>query len=327
MSDHFFYDHMKDYPRIVFFGTPDFAVTSLRRIVEEGFHVAAVITAPDKPAGRGMNMATSPVKRFADEAGLPVLQPVNMKDPVFADQLKSLKPDLQIVIAFRMMPKSVWSLPPLGTFNLHASLLPQYRGAAPINRAIMNGEKETGVTTFFLNEKVDTGRILFSEAVTIGQDETAGELHDRLMLVGAELVVKTVNYIISGNTSEIPQESLIEPGLILKEAPKIFKEDCTINWNDTTLNLYNFIRGLTPSPGAFCIIKLPDCSEQMLKIYQSVPEIVSDSLLPGKFISDGKTDLKVRTADGFLHLERVQLSGRKPMNIGDFLRGYGALFS
>ncbi len=318
---------MKEFPRIVFFGTPGFAVASLRRLVDEGYCIAAVVTAPDKQAGRGLTLSTSAVKKYALEAGLPVLQPLNMKDPAFADQLRSYSPDLQIVIAFRMMPASVWSLPSLGTFNLHASLLPQYRGAAPINRAIINGETETGVTTFFLNEKIDAGRVLFSEKTPIGPGETAGDLHDRLMEIGAGLVVRSVEGIRTGEITDIAQESLITPGLVLKPAPKIFKDDCRIDWNGTTHNIFNLIRGLSPYPGAFCDVVLPDGTPRSLKIFQAIPEYTAVSHIPGKFITDRKSDLKVGTIDGFLHLTHLQLEGRKPMTVGDFLRGYGSIFS
>lgn len=317
---------MKDYPRLVFYGTPGFAVASLERLVDEGFHVVAVVTAPDKPAGRGLDLHESAVKKFALASGLPVLQPVNMRDPAFITQLKSLKPDLQIVIAFRMMPEAVWSLPPLGTFNLHASLLPQYRGAAPINHAIMNGETVTGVTTFFLNEKIDEGRILFTERVPIGAEETAGELHDRLMEIGAGLVVRTVKQIERGDAGDTPQDAFMHDGIVLKPAPKIFKEDCRINWNEETRKVHNLIRGLSPHPGAFCEIPTPEGGLQTMKIFRAVPELVKPAMAPGSFILDPKTTLKVATNDGFIYPTQVQLSGRKPMAIADFLRGYASLF-
>jgi methionyl-tRNA formyltransferase len=317
---------MADFPRIVFFGTPEFAVASLDKLVHGGFEIVAVVTAPDKPAGRGLKEKISPVKEFALLQGLPVLQPVNMKDPGFISQLQSFKPDLQIVIAFRMMPQQVWAMPPLGTFNLHASLLPQYRGAAPVNRAVINGERETGVTTFFLNEQIDTGRILLSEKVQIGADETAGELHDRLMLAGAELVLRTVRRIVDGTVGEIHQESLIVDPALLKPAPKIFKEDCRINWNQDVLTVYNFIRGLSPHPGAFTDFIAADGGTQSLKIFRALPEQKNHQHSPGDFLTDGKSFLKVGAKNGFIHLLELQLQGRKAMNSGDFLRGFARIF-
>ena len=313
-------------PRIIFFGTPDFAVASLKKLVSGGFSVVAVVTAPDKPAGRGLKEKSSPVKEFALSAGIPVLQPLNMKDPQFPEQLRSFSPDLQIVIAFRMMPRIVWAIPPMGTFNLHASLLPQYRGAAPINWAIMGGEPETGVTTFFLNDQIDTGKILFSEKVEIGPDETAGELHDRLMISGADLVLKTVERIASGEISEIHQDSLITDPAGLRHAPKIFKEDCRIDWDQEVSVIHNFIRGLSPYPGAFTEILLPDGTKQSLKILHAVPQQSVPPGSPGEFYTDGKTYLKAGAKNGFIQLEELQLAGRKVMNSGDFLRGFGRIF-
>ena len=318
---------MTTFPRIIFFGTPEFAVASLAKLVEGGFSVVAVVTAPDKPSGRGLKEHASPVKEFAKTCGIPVLQPVNMKDPIFLAQLSSYKPDLQIVIAFRMMPRQVWSLPPLGTFNLHASLLPQYRGAAPINWAIINGESETGVTTFFLNDQVDTGKILLSEKIGIGPDETAGELHDRLMEAGSELVINTVNGILSGSITEIHQESLVDDPGSLKKAPKIFREDCRINWNQDAVTIHNFIRGLSPFPGAFTEIKMPDGSSQTLKIFRTFPEYVENQDNPGEFITDRKSYFRIGTLNGQINILELQISGRKIMNAADFLRGFGWIFS
>jgi len=318
---------MKKFPRIVFYGTPDFAVTSLSRLVASGYAVVAVVTAPDKPAGRGLKEKASPVKEFALLHAIPVLQPLNMKDPVFLDQLSTFKPDLQIVIAFRMMPKQIWSLPPLGTFNLHASLLPQYRGAAPINRAIMNGEQETGVTTFFLNEQIDAGKILLAERVSIHPDETAGALHDRLMETGSEIVLRTVEGIVKGTIMETPQESMIDPSASLRTAPKIFREDCQINWNQEVLPIHNFIRGLSPYPGAYTHLILPDGTSPVLKILKGSPEKGNPDVIPGKFVTDGKTYLKVGAIDGFFLISELQLSGRKAMNSVDFLRGFHGIFS
>ena len=318
---------MPAFPRIVFFGTPEFAVASLEKLIGSGFNVVAVITASDKPSGRGLKEKSSPVKECALAHGIPVMQPLNMKNPQFLEQLKSIKPDLQIVIAFRMMPRQVWALPPLGTFNLHASLLPQYRGAAPINHAIINGERETGVTTFMLNEQIDAGKILFSEKVEIGANETAGELHDRLMLAGADLVLKTTARIVSGDISEIVQESLAGDPASLKKAPKIFKEDCRIDWDQEVATIHNFIRGLSPHPGAYTELYHAAGGTQLLKIFRVIPEHSDVSCLPGEFSTDGKTFLKVGAKNGFIHLVELQLPGRKVMNSGDFLRGFGKIFT
>jgi methionyl-tRNA formyltransferase len=251
---------------------------------------------------------------------------VSLKDPGFLRQLRQYRPDLQIVIAFRMLPETVWALPPLGTFNLHASLLPQYRGAAPINHAIMNGETVTGVTTFFINDRIDTGRILLAEQVTIAPDETAGELHDRLMKAGAELVLRTVAGIIAGSISETPQELLVKDPASLHTAPKIFREDCRINWNREANRVHDFIRGLSPVPGAYTDLPLKDGTLQNLKILRAFPEHSHSPGTPGEFLTDGKTCLKVRVADGFIHLAWLQPAGRKPMSCGDFLRGFGWIF-
>lgn len=294
-------------------GTPEFAVTSLDKLFTAGYDIAAVVTVPDKPAGRGQIVQQSPVKYYAVSKGIPVLQPPKLKDPAFLDELRKLQADLQVVVAFRMLPEVVWNMPPLGTVNLHASLLPQYRGAAPINWAIINGEKETGVTTFFLRHEIDTGNMIFSEKVAIGDDETAGELHDRLMVTGAELMSKTVKAIEDGNYPSIPQP---EPD-VLEHAPKIFREDCCINWERPVDELYNFIRGLSPYPAAFTELK-----EQDLKIYQAHKEKGSCHANPGTFHTDGKTFLKVAALDGFIHIDELQLQGKKKMGAEEFLRGY-----
>jgi len=318
---------MKDFPRIIFFGTPGFAAASLERIVSCGFPVVAVVSAPDKPAGRGLKEHESEVKVWARAHGIPVLQPPNMKDPVFLEQLSTYKPDLQIVIAFRMMPKEVWSLPALGTFNLHASLLPQYRGAAPINWAIINGETETGVTTFFLNEQIDAGKIILREKVSIGPDETAGELHDRLMETGSELVIRTIERIVSGNAGDTGQDPLAAGNALLKEAPKIYKTNCRINWDQDVQAVHNFIRGLSPCPGAWTLLKMPDGTQQTLKIFKTMPEAGSAVGIPGEILSDGKSYIKIGTKTGMINLTVLQLAGRKTMNTGDFLRGFGWIFS
>lgn len=294
-------------------GNPEFAVASLKAICEAGFEVVAVITGPDKPAGRGLKMNQSPVKEFASEHGLKVLQPEKLKNPMFIEELKNLKPDLGVVIAFRMLPEVVWSLPRLGTINLHASMLPQYRGAAPINWAIINGEKETGLTTFFLKHEIDTGKLIFSEKVAIGPDETAGELHDRMMLVGANLILKTLKAIEVGN---FPQVEQVDNGN-LKAAPKIYKETCQIDWNKTAAEVHNRIRGLSPHPTAFTIV-----NGKILKVFRSGKEEASHNITPGTFIKDGKEVLKVAVADGFIHLIEVQPEGRKRMAVSEFLRGY-----
>ncbi|MDD4603799.1 MAG: methionyl-tRNA formyltransferase [Bacteroidales bacterium] len=317
---------MNKSPRIIFFGTPDFAVTSLIKLLDAGYPVVAVVTAPDKPAGRGLKERLSPVKMAAMAHEIPVLQPPKMNDPDFINHLKSLNPDLQIVIAFRMMPKSVWELPRMGTFNLHASLLPQYRGAAPIHWAVINGEKETGVTTFFINETIDTGGILLREKVPIGDRETTGELHDRLMKIGANLVTRTVEGLFSGEIQSISQDSLYSSTNGLKTAPKIFKEDCRIQWKQPTDQVCNFIRGLSPHPGAFTEVKMTDGTVQTLKIFHALPNIITHTLTPGIFVTDRKTFLKVSTIDGFIMINEVQLAGRKTMNTVDFLRGFGKIF-
>lgn len=301
--------------RIVFMGTPEFAVPSLNILVENGYQVVGVITAPDKPAGRGQQLQESAVKKFAKEKGLHILQPEKLKNADFLDELKNLRADLHIVVAFRMLPEVVWQMPNKGTFNLHSSLLPQYRGAAPINWAIINGEKEIGVSTFFLQHEIDTGNILFQEKTTIHDDETAGELHDRLMIIGAELVLKTVKSIEKSNYTEQAQDT-IDPKTI-KHAPKIFKDDCIIDWENTTEKVHNFIRGLSPYPTAFCLFR-----EQTLKIYRTKIEKSKPKEKAGTFVSDGKTYLKVACQDGYIHLLELQLQGKKRLKTEEFLRGF-----
>ena len=305
-------------------GTAGFAVPTLEALVHEGFHVAAVITAPDKPSGRGQKIRFSPVKEAALKFEIPVLQPVNLKDPDFQFQLKKVQPDLQVVVAFRMLPESVWALPKLGTINLHASLLPQYRGAAPINHAVINGEKETGVTTFIIDKEIDTGKILFKEKITINDNESAGELHDRLMMLGAKLAVKTVNAIISGVVEPIPQTELMSIGESMKKAPKIFKEDCKVNWNKPTIDVYNFIRGMSPSPCAFSLIRLKNNKLLNLKIFQTQRMENQSAKTPGSISTDNKKQLGIFTSDGIIYLTEVQLQGKKRMKIDEFLRGFDA---
>lgn len=301
--------------RIVFMGTPDFAVTSLDAICKAGYQVVGVITAPDRPAGRGMKLTESAVKKYAVEHGLNMLQPVKLKDPDFLSALRALNADLQIVVAFRMLPEVVWDMPPMGTVNLHGSLLPQYRGAAPINWAIINGEKETGVTTFKLKQEIDTGDILMQEKFPIGENETFGEVHDRMKIIGADVLVKTISGLADGSLTEIPQ-STIASGL-LKTAPKIFTDHCRINWDKTLREVHNQIRGLSPYPGAFTSLQ-----GKVLKIYRSDMEHVTPIEEPGSFSSDGKTFLKFACKDGYILVKELQLEGKKKMSAEDFLRGY-----
>jgi methionyl-tRNA formyltransferase len=308
--------------RIVFYGTPEFAVQSLENTVNGGYDVAAVVTAPDKPAGRGLKLKSSPVKEFAVRQGIPVLQPSNLKDPVFLDQLKKIQPNLQVVVAFRMLPREVWSLPPHGTFNLHASLLPQYRGAAPINWAVINGEQRTGVTTFFLDEAIDTGKIIFTEETEIAMSETAGELHDRLKTMGAELVVKTLEAIESGSVQGISQGALTDPKNALRKAPKIKTEDCRFDWDNPVVTIYNRIRGLSPHPGAHAVLRTKSGEDLLLKIFRAESEPAETLMEPGEYVTDGKTFLKVAAKDGFVSLRELQLTGHRVMAIADFLNGF-----
>lgn len=299
--------------KIVFMGTPDFALPSLRIIHEAGYGIAAVITAPDKPAGRGLNLKQSPIKKYALEHGLKVLQPEKLKSPEFLEELKALHANLQIVVAFRMLPEVVWNMPSLGTFNLHASLLPQYRGAAPINWAIINGEKETGATTFFLQHEIDTGEIIFQESLPIATNETAGEIHDKLSLMGAELVWKTVKAIEDGNAPSIPQNTSSN----LKHAPKIFREDCKIDWNKTAIEIHNHIRGLSPFPGAWTMHE-----GKVVKVYRSQlttnnEELTTDS---GTIIQH-ENHLYVACKDALLEITELQTEGKKRMEVTAFLKG------
>lgn len=303
--------------KIVFMGTPDFAVESLKALVESGScEVVAVITAPDKPSGRGLVMSETPVKKYAISKGIPVIQPEKLKNHQFLEELRSYQADLQIVVAFRMLPEVVWNMPRLGTFNLHGSLLPQYRGAAPINWAVINGETETGVTTFFLQQEIDTGNVIFAEKTPILIDDNAGTIHDKLMMIGASLVVKTVESIKSGNYPQIPQDMSLE----LKSAPKIFKETCQINWNLTAEKIHNFVRGLSPYPASWTILNDKTC-----KIYKTeIGEIANDSAEIGSFKTDGKTYLDFRSANNWIKIKELQLEGKKRMGIEEFLRGFRA---
>jgi methionyl-tRNA formyltransferase len=303
-------------PRIVFMGTPEFAVASLDALVQAGYNIIAVITAPDKPAGRGMKLTESAVKKYAVDKQLPVLQPVKLKDPEFLETLKGLQADLQIVVAFRMLPEVVWNMPPMGTINLLGSLLPQYRGAAPINWAVINGEKETGVTTFKLQHEIDTGNILLQESFPIGDDDTAGEVHDTMKEIGAQLLVKTVKGLANGTLTEIPQPG-DESSRMLKHVPKIFTETCKIDWNQSAGAIYNLIRGLSPYPAAFTYL-----NEKMLKIYKAKKEMHISPKSAGSVETDNKTYLKFAAADGYIHITELQLEGKKKMMVDEFLRGY-----
>ena len=306
--------------RIVFMGTPEFAVESLKMLTENNYNVVAVVTNPDKPAGRGRKIRESAVKQYAREKNLPVLQPESLSDPSFIQQLKELQPHLQVVVAFKILPPEVFNIPEYGTFNLHASLLPDYRGAAPINHAIINGEKKTGVTTFFLDDTVDTGKIINKKETEIAPDETAGSLHDKLMSLGAELVMETTDSIMQGNYEAIPQDELINNGKSLKKAPKIFKEDCRINWNNTCQEIYNFIRGLSPYPVAQT--RLTNSNQISLKIYRATPEKKHHNHACGTVLSDHKSYIKIAVTDGYMNLEEIQQSGKKRMHVKEFLKGF-----
>lgn len=306
--------------RIVYMGTPDFAVESLRCLVEGGYNVVGVITMPDKPVGRhGSVLQPSPVKQYAVEHGLKVLQPEKLKDEAFVEELRALKADLQIVVAFRMLPEVVWNMPPMGTFNLHASLLPQYRGAAPINWAVVNGDKETGITTFFLKHEIDTGEVIQQVRVPIHEEDNVGDVHDRLMNLGGKLVVETVDNILAGTVTSIPQEQMItdEP---LRPAPKIFKETCRIDWNQPVQKIYDFVRGFSPYPAAWTELE-NGAAPQVLKIYETRKELCPTSVMPGTVVCD-KHGLKIACADGYLQVKSLQIAGKKRMDIKDFLCGF-----
>ncbi|KKO88853.1 methionyl-tRNA formyltransferase [Sphingobacterium sp. Ag1] len=302
--------------RIIFMGTPDFAVASLEALIQSGEQVVAVVTVPDKPAGRGQKIHESAVKIFATQHNIPVLQPVKLRDEAFLDELKSFQADLQVVVAFRMLPEIVWNMPKFGTINVHASLLPQYRGAAPINHAIINGEKESGVTTFLLQHEIDTGNILLSKKVAIKETDNAGDLHDNLMVAGAETLLQTIQQLKAGTLQPKSQEVLLT-GEPLKHAPKIFKEDCKINWDQPTAQVYNFIRGLSPYPAAFTLL-----NDKVLKIYRTEKELVNTATLPGTIETDKKSFLKIAAQDGYIVITDLQLEGKKRMNVVDFLKGY-----
>ena len=329
-----FHFSMRKELRVIFMGTPEFAVASLDALVKAGHNIVAVVTAPDKAAGRGLQLQQSAVKKYAVENNLNTLQPEKLKSLGFLQQLKQLNADLQVVVAFRMLPEAVWNMPPMGSINLHGSLLPQYRGAAPINWAIINGEKETGVTTFKLKHEIDTGDILLQEAFPIGENETAGEVHDKMKEIGAQLLLKTVKGLADGTLKERPQSSIVnrqasgvsgESSLTihdsrfttLKHAPKIFTETCKIDFSKTTEEVHNLIRGLSPFPGAFTTLH-----GKMLKIYKSEKQITGTKTIPGEPETDKKTFLKFACVDGYVHIKELQLEGKKKMSTGDFLRGY-----
>ncbi len=307
---------MDNKPSIVFMGTPAFAVASLSALLAAKMNVVGVVTAPDKPGGRGMQLQQSAVKQFAITHNLPLLQPEKLKSPEFFEALSIWKPDLQVVVAFRMLPEKIWSFPPMGTLNVHGSLLPQYRGAAPINWAIMNGEKETGVTTFQLQHAIDTGDILLQDRIAISENMTAGELHDTMMEVGAHLLVKTLNGMINNSISSVPQSETVS-GVEIKHAPKIFTKDCEINWELSVEKVHNHIRGLAPFPGAITKV-----DGKIVKLYSTniVHEIPNE--LPGTFVTDGNTFAKFACKNGYLNINDIQWEGKKRMPIADFLRGY-----
>lgn len=309
--------------RIVYMGTPDFAVEPLSKLVEGGYNIVGVITMPDKPIGRHQNeLSASPVKKYAVEHGLRVLQPAKLKDPEFVEELRSLQADLQIVVAFRMLPEVVWNMPRYGTFNLHAALLPQYRGAAPINWAIINGDTETGITTFFLDHNIDTGSVIQRVPVPILDTDNVEDVHDKLMHLGSDLVVETVDNILAGTVTPIPQSELQtdEP---LRPAPKIFKETCRIDWTQGVKRTYDFVRGLSPYPAAWTELTY-NGKTSVLKVYTTSKEFCEVSEPIGTIVTDGKTYLKVAQADGYQHLLTIQLAGKKRMQTADFLRGFHA---
>lgn len=306
--------------RIVFMGTPEFAVESLKALTDHNYNVVGVVTVPDKPAGRGQKLTESPVKQFAVQRGIKVLQPLKLKDPEFISELQSLKADLQVIVAFRMLPEVVWNMPPLGSFNLHASLLPQYRGAAPINWAVINGETQTGVTTFFLKHEIDTGGIIFQEKVTILPEDNAGSVHDKLMHLGATLVVKTVEAITQGKVEVTEQEHLSgqEP---LKPAPKLFKEDGKLIWTEPAVTILNKIRGLSPYPAAWTELINDEGQQQSIKVY-SAQLLPASALAAGETKTDGKNFFHIGTPDGTIAITDLQLAGKKRMPVTDFLKGF-----
>jgi methionyl-tRNA formyltransferase len=307
--------------RIVFMGTPEFAVATLGSLLMNGFNVVGVITAPDKPAGRGRKMTKSAVKEFAEFSYLPIIQPENLKDPEFIETLKKLNADVFIVVAFRMLPEVIWKMSTIGTINLHASLLPHYRGAAPINHAIMNGESMTGVTTFLIDDKIDTGNILLREGIQIFPFENAGDLHDRLMKHGARLVIRTLAAIVEDRIVPQPQSNFLLPGEIPKVAPKIHTENCVIDWNNEPTRIHNFIRGLSPYPCAKSFFMIGP-EKLSFKVFESQPEVARHMFKPGFIISDGKHFIKIACKNGFINIANLQLEGKNRMNTVEFLRGF-----
>lgn len=304
----------------MFMGTPDFAVGSLSALVENNYNIVGVVTSPDRPAGRGQKLNQSAVKKYALEKNLHILQPTNLKDSEFLNELKALNAQIQIIVAFRMLPESVWNMPEFGSINLHASLLPHYRGAAPINWAIINGEQKTGVSTFFLKHEIDTGDILFQEEISIHPDEDAGSVHDRLMKVGSELLLKTTQSIIDGNYKEIPQHTLANE--TIKHAPKIFKPDCRIDWNMPVDTIHNLIRGLSPYPAAWSTLQAENNALIDFKLFKTQKEEITHNYKIGTIISDEKTFLKIAASNGFISMLELQLSGKKRVEIMEFLRGF-----
>jgi methionyl-tRNA formyltransferase len=313
---------------IVYMGTPEFAVAPLRALLDAGYRVVGVVTAPDKPAGRGMKLQASPVKQFAMERGLPVLQPDKLRDEAFLEALRAWKADLQIVVAFRMLPEVVWSMPPMGTFNLHASMLPQYRGAAPIHWAVMNGETETGVTTFMLQHAIDTGDVLLQEALPIGPSENTGSVHDRLMELGAGVVVRTVDALLNKEVKAKPQHEWLLPEPQLKPAPKLFKDNTCLDWTLDGHTLYNFIRGLSPFPTAWSTLVPLHAREEepiVVKVFEAAFVETKHAFSPGTLVTDHKKMLHVAVKDGFISLLRLQSAGRKQLGVEEWLRGFPSI--
>lgn len=316
--------YTKESLRIVFFGTPDFAVESLSRLVEGGYNIVGVVTMPDKEAGRGHKLLQSPVKQYALEHGLKLMQPERLKNPQFIEELRALNADLQIVIAFRMLPEAVWAMPPLGTFNLHASLLPKYRGAAPINWAVINGETETGVTTFFLKHEIDTGDIIQQRKIAIADDDNVGIVHDKLMVMGADMVIETVDAIIAGTVKPVPQEQLCNAGTEPTPAPKIFKETCRIDWNRPARDVRNLVRGLSPYPAAWAEITDAAGTVHTAKVFETAlaSDITATGHRPGEIWNDDTGRLLAMCSDGAVEIKQLQLAGKKRMPAADFLRGF-----
>jgi methionyl-tRNA formyltransferase len=308
--------------RIVYMGTPDFAVEPLKAIVEAGGKVVGVVTVPDKPAGRGQKLQSSPVKLYAQENGLKILQPEKLKNQDFIDELTALTPDIAVVVAFRMLPESVWSIPKLGTFNLHASLLPQYRGAAPINWAIINGEQKTGVTTFLIDHQIDTGNIIFREEVKIDGNDTAGDLHDKLMAIGAQLVLKTIEQLSTNKVTPISQNTFLQANEEIKSAPKIYRDTCRIDWSKSITEVLNLIRGLSPYPGAWSEIVFADDNVIQAKILNALPTEKNHQIENGVIVTDGKSNLNVACCDGLISITEIQLAGKRPMKTNELLNGF-----